>query len=124
MTRADQGKTKIVFPFRTECSSCNSSHTNFFEQQLLYFFGGKTGVFDIDPGIEGAFRRMAAEARNFGEGLNKEITPQLVFVDHGVDGVRGVTKGLDGSDLGEFGGTCKSVQNEKIHSIKNMTGVC
>src|SRR5205823_6279359 len=92
---ADQRETQIVFPFSAESFASNGGDAGFFQEQLLDFSRGKSGVFDIHPGIESAFGRMATETGNFGEGLHEKIAAEFVFDYHRVDGVSRVAKSFN-----------------------------
>src|SRR4030095_4430460 len=52
---AHQRETQVVFPFRAKGRSGNGGDAGFFEQDLLHFFGGESGVFDLNPSIQSAF---------------------------------------------------------------------
>src|SRR5262245_15723128 len=62
IARANQREAQIVFAFGAECCSGDRGNAGFLEQDPLDFFGGKSRVFDVDPGVESAFGRVAPEA--------------------------------------------------------------
>ena len=67
MAGADQREAQIIFTFGPECGAGNRGDAGFFQQDALNFFGGQPGVFDVGPGVERAFGRVAAKAGNFAQ---------------------------------------------------------
>src|ERR1700752_4756328 len=69
---ADQREAEIVFSLCAERGTGDGGDAGFFQEKSLHFFGRKAGVFDVDPGVERAFWRVATEAGNFAEGADEE----------------------------------------------------
>ena len=122
MAGADKREAEIVLPLSAEAGSSDGCDSDLFEEKFLDFLRRPTGVFDIRPGVERAFGRMAPEAGNFGKRLNEEVTAKFVLGDHGVDSVGGVTKRLDCGNLRELGSAGESVQDEQIHRVNHVNG--
>src|SRR6266568_8354428 len=122
MAGTDKREAEIVLPRSAEGGSSDGCDSGLFEEQFLDFLRRPTSVFDIHPGVERAFGRMAPEAGNFGERWNEEITAKFVLGHHCVDSVGGVTKRFDCGNLSELGGAGESVQDEQIHGVNNVNG--
>jgi len=119
---ADQREAQIVLALRAEGGAGDGGDSGFFQEKPLHFFSREAGVFDVDPGVERAFWRVAAEAGNLGERVDEEIAAKSVFGDHGFDGVGGVAKRFDRCNLGELCGAGEGVENQQIHGVDDFDG--
>src|SRR6267142_2190913 len=117
---ADQRKAKIVFAVKAEGGAGDGGNAHFFKKEFLHFLRGKPGVFNVDPGVESAFRRVAAKAGNFGQRLDEEVAAKPVLGDHGIDRIGGVAQSFDGGNLNEFRGACESVEDQQVHGIDDF----
>src|SRR5437868_14985411 len=97
-----EGKADEVFSGGAEGGSGNGGYSGFFQHDAANFFGGRAGLDDVYPGIEGSFGRGAAEAWHSIQIADELLAASSEFFDHLWSGLLAVAKGFDGGVLREF----------------------
>src|SRR6266568_8690237 len=76
--RADQGEAQIIPAAGTKRCARDSCYSALFEHNRLYFLCGKPRLFDIDPGVKRALRRLATESGNAVQPGDEKFSPLAI----------------------------------------------